>query len=1150
MTITADLAGQKRRQRAASDPHSSVWVAASAGSGKTRALVDRVVRLLLAGTRPQRILCLTYTKAAAAEMANRIREVLGRWATADEAALDSEIAALTGERAEAEQLHEARRLFAAVLEAPGGLKIETIHGFCQSLLRRFPLEAGLDPHFDLLDERTGNEILAAAREEVLARTQREDGGAETATLAAALKVLSIHLQGESLDTLIRRLADKRGRFERLKAQHGGIDGIIAQLYHRLGVAADSTPQSIIEAACADSAFDGTALRRAATALLGGSKTDAERAARMLAWLKAAAEERVVRFADYRQAFLTAKWQIPQRLATKGVLGANPGIGEILEAEASRLFAVHESWKAVTVVHATTALLLFGDAVLEAFARHKSDRGLLDYEDLILEARRLLEDPGAAWVLYKLDGGLDHLLIDEAQDTSPEQWEIIGALANEFFAGEGARGDHRTIFAVGDEKQSIFSFQGADPRGFEKMRRHFEGRVQEARKHWRSESFDLSYRSTRAVLDLVDAVFADPQAREGLTAEGREIRHAAVRAGQAGMVELWPPEQSGKEDAATDQEDWSLPLEIASASSAEARLARRIAARIRRFVVEKEILESRNRPIRAGDIMVLVRRRTAFVNELIRALKEHEVPVSGVDRMVLADQLAILDLAALGEFLLLPDDDLTLATVLKGPLIGFSEERLFELAQPRETRPLWRELIARRAENPDFRTAHALLHDLLGRADFVPPYELYAEILGPRGGRQALVSRLGPDAADPIDEFLTLTLGYERENVPSLQGFLHWLRAGDMDIKRELEGRVRDEVRVMTVHGAKGLEAPIVFLPDALSVPGAQPGPPEFLWSEDKDLLLWPPRKLYDEATCEAARQAIRRREMEEYRRLLYVGLTRASDRLVVCGWRGKKKGKALENCWHALLSRAFERLPGVERFDCDGAEGLRYRTPQTLPPENEREGPAPVLKAGPLPAWARRAARAEALPAHIAPSRLGAAEPPARSPLGAEQEGRFMRGRLIHRLLEVLAPLPSGKRRAAAQRILALPSHGLKGPARSNIEEEVLRLLDTPEFAPLFGPDSRAEVMVAGEVGGRFIAGQIDRLLIGPDEVRIVDYKTDREPPENKEGIPISYIRQMAAYRGLLQSIYPDRPVRCALLWTVGPRLIALNESVLDSAFA
>jgi ATP-dependent helicase/nuclease subunit A len=1147
MTATANITRQKQRQQTASDPRGSVWVAASAGSGKTWALVSRVVRLLLNGASPQRILCLTYTKAAAAEMANRVREVLGRWATADEAVLAREIAELTGKEVEEQQLREARRLFAAVLDAPGGLKIETIHGFCQSLLRRFPLEAGLDPHFKLLDDHTRNDILATAREEVLARTQRANGEPETAALAEAVGVLSIYLQGESLNILIHRLVSKRGRFERLKARHGGIEGIVAELFKLLKIDPNASHESIIEAACGDLVFDRLGLERAMRALVKGSKTDAERGERIRAWLKYSPGGRAADFDEYARVFLTQEWVRRKNQATKAVLSANPAIGGILDAEAERLLAVHEQCNALTVARATAALLVFGDAVLNAFARHKQNRGLLDYEDLILEARHLLEDPGAAWVLYKLDGGLDHLLIDEAQDTSPEQWAVIGALAEEFFAGFGARENHRTLFAVGDEKQSIFSFQGADPREFEKMRRHFEGRVQGAQKNWSSESFDLSYRSTSAVLNLVDAVFAETDARDGLTADGREIGHAATRFGQAGMVELWPYEKPEKEDSASDKEDWRLPLEIAAAASAEARLAHRIAARIRRFVEEKEILESKNRPIRPGDIMVLVRRRTGFINELVRALKQYEVPVSGVDRMVLTDQLAILDLMALGEFLLLPDDDLTLATVLKGPLVGFTEERLFELAQPRGTRPLWRELCDRRAENTDFTAAHKLLHKLLGHADFVPPYELYAEILGPLGGRQALLSRLGPDAADPIDEFLTLSLSYETENVPSLQGFLHWLGADKVEIKRELEGAARDEVRVMTVHGAKGLEAPIVFLPDTMTVPGRQPGPPEFLWAEDNDLLLWPPSQRYDEAVCEAARAAATRRDMEEYRRLLYVALTRATDRLVVCGWRGKPTPK--QECWYELVSRAFDRLPGTERFDCAGGEGLRYRTPQTLAPEKEREKSTPIIEAGPLPVWARSAARAEAAPAHIAPSQLGKSKSPAHSPLGSESDARFMRGRIIHRLLEVLPGMPPKKRHAACQRILALPSHGLKDPAAAQIEEEVFRLLDNPEFSPLFGPNSQAEVMVVGQIKGRVISGQIDRLLVSPDEVTVVDYKTDREPPENNGEIPISYVRQMATYRRLLQSIYPDRPVRCAILWTVGPHLTALDESALDAAF-
>ena len=1126
MSVKPSDPGRTGAQVAAADPTQSVWVAANAGTGKTHVLIDRIARLLLAGTRPSRILCLTFTKAAAAEMANRLSKLLGAWAVAEDAELAGNLKSLLGRAATGEQTEVARRLFAETLEVPEGLKIRTIHAFCESLLGRFPLEAGVAPHFSVLDERTAAELLLEARNRVLAGAF--DGG--VAELTAALDRLAGLVDEDGFATVVRELAARRNRLRAMIRRYGDLDGLIAAIRRRLGVEAGETTETVI--ASARNTCDVAALGHTCDALDQGSGTDGKRAEKIRAWLAGGD------FESYWPVFLTQKGEPQKNLITKKAQERDSAALDTLLTEQAHVHAVHQHLKAVTVAESTTALLQVGKGLLDAYESLKRGRALLDYDDLILTARRLLKG-GVSWVHYKLDGGLDHILVDEAQDTSPEQWDVIAALAGEFFAGEGFADTLRTVFAVGDEKQSIYSFQGAAPEAFEAMRTHFEERVKVAGNSWQSVELGLSFRSTLTLLNTIDRVFERDRARDGLTAGTSPIRHVPWRTGQAGMVELWPTAVPG----ATDMPDfWDAPLDQLPAESPQTQLAERIAERIAGWLREGEILQSAGRPVRPGDILILVRRRTAFVEEMVRCLKNRHVPVAGSDRMVLTEQIAVMDLVALGRFLLLPEDDLTLATVLKGPLFGLDDAALFDLAHGRRD-TLWNAL--RRSER--FADTHHRLAKLLGRADFMPPYELFSEVLGKGRGREDLLARLGPDARDPIDEFLTLALDFERDHVPSLQGFLQWLEAGETQIKRDLE-HGRGEVRVMTVHGAKGLQSEIVFLPDTCTTPDKRLAA-RILWGgDDADpYLLWPARSENAEAECTCLSDIAKRRGDEEYRRLLYVAMTRARDRLYVCGWENKK-GRD-EGCWYDLIADVVMENEKTEEVPLEfGGTGWRLSSPQEAPPEGGDDGSDPAAEATALPAWAREAAPLDPEPPRpLAPSRPTGDEPPVRSPLDIDDGARFKRGRLIHRLLQGLPDLPVGAREAAAHDFLARPAHGLSQDARKELVKEVMAVLTAPDFAPLFAPGSRAEVPLIGEISGHVISAQVDRLLVTKEVVTVIDFKTNRPPPLDENAVPALYLRQMAAYRALLARVYPDRPVRCLLLWTDGPRVMALADDRLDA---
>jgi ATP-dependent helicase/nuclease subunit A len=1132
----------ERRQREAADVGASVWVAASAGTGKTKVLTDRVLALMLAGSPPERILCLTFTKAAAAEMANRLNARLSAWTTLENGRLSQDLATLTGIMPDDATRDRARRLFARVLDAPGGLRIDTIHAFCQSLLRRFPLEAGVAPHFEVMDERSAGEALAAARETVLAAAR----SSAAAALAGALAEAARHVNEERFDALMSQLMLERARLRQVLAD--GHDRFASGLRRALGVAEGASEDGIILEACRDDVFDAAALRVAAEAMTHSTRRRDRAAGECLAAWLADPARRADAFDEYRQIFFTLEGVRRVDLLTRGLAQRMPAVARALAAEAERLREVERRRGAAALYAATCALVRLGDALLGAYERHKEARALLDYDDLVLRARVLLRRPGvASWVLFKLDGGLDHILIDEAQDTNPEQWEIVAALAGEFFAGAGARAERRTVFAVGDAKQSIYSFQRADPAAFLRMREHFAARARAAQERWRSIDLDLSFRSTPAVLQTVDAVFARDEAQAGVALDGARIRHAPFRLGHAGLVELWPavePEEPPAPGA------WEPPLEQRRAREPRARLALAIAATLRRWLDQGERLPARDRRVQPGDVMVLVRRRGPFVIDLVRALKQVEVPVAGVDRILLTDQLGVQDMLALGAFLLLPEDDLTLATVLKGPLFGFDEELLFALAAAREGQ-LWQEMRRRAAEHPAFADAARRLGELLARADFTPPYELFAEVLGAGGGRRAALERLGPEAGDPLDEFLSMALAYEAMHAPSLQGFLHWLARGETEVKRDLDQRGRDEVRVLTVHGAKGLQAPVVFLPDTLQVPNQ---PLRLLWTE-AGLPLWCAHKGCGAPAADRALAAARGRREAEHRRLLYVALTRAEDRLYVCGWRTRQRPP--DGCWYHLIERGLAAAAGAEPLDVDltrvvGSEGWtgrgwRLESRQLLVPRPAESLPLPLERGTALPDWVGRPPPAEPVPPRpLAPSQPRRADPASRSPLGAEEGQGLLRGRLVHRLLQNLGELAAAERAAAARRFLALPVHGLSPAAQEELCAETLAVLAHPDVARLFGPGAAAEVPVVGVLGSQILTGQIDRLVVGDADVWIVDYKTLRPPPRVEAEIPAAYLDQLAAYRAAIAAIYPDRAVHCALLWTEGPRFMPVSAALLD----
>ncbi|MDP3960812.1 MAG: double-strand break repair helicase AddA [Pseudorhodobacter sp.] len=1080
------------RQVQAADPRWSTWLSANAGSGKTHVLTDRVARLLLQGVDPGRILCLTYTKAAAAEMQNRLFRRLGSWAMLNDDALRAELVKLGVDGALADAtLAAARRLFARAIETPGGLRIQTIHSFCAGLLRRFPLEAGVSPQFTELDDRAASLL----RDEILDELGE----------AGALDDLARAYTGEDFAHLAQEVAGHSAGFApplsaaACRARFGLPEGLTAEgLLGRVfpggeaellkqvnGVLATGSPQDAKVAR----RLDGARMLVPDMALLGQFET-------------------LFLFGKDTKSPYAAKIGAFPTKATQAKLGA---LLAPLEDLMRRVEAARPLRLGLAAAERTHVMHAFAAAFLPRYAAHKLARGALDFDDLILRANALLTDPAVAqWVLFRLDGGIDHILVDEAQDTSPNQWQVIRLLAQEFTAGHGARDVARTIFVVGDKKQSIYSFQGADVAAFDATLALFQTQLAEIDTPLQGLELEYSFRSSPAILRLVDLTFSD----SALQDVGGKVSHIAFKPAMPGQVELWPPILP---EGDPEPENWFDPVDLASGENPAAVLGKQIAARIKEMIDAGVQIPTDGgpRPVHAGDFLILVRRRSKIFAEIIRACKALGLPIAGADRLKLGAELAVKDLASLLAFLATPDDDLALAEALRSPLLGWSEKGLYTLAQGR-IGTLWDALL-----QTDAPETLAILHDLRDRADFLRPFELIERALTRFDGRRKLVARLGAEAEDGIDELLSQALAYERNEVPSLTGFLTWLQTDDVEVKRQMDSAGR-RIRVMTVHGAKGLEAPIVILPDTADYSPRERN--ELLTLADgttawKTAATERPPALHD---AEAARQA---KAAAERLRLLYVAMTRAQSWLIVAA-AGKLTS---DEAWYDLIRHGLETAGAAPHPE----GGLIYRVgdwPEPIP------GASPdVAATEPLPDWALQPAPAAPHPPiALLPSNLGGAKVVPGDP-GDGDPDAMRRGTTVHLLLEHLAGQDAALWPALADALL-----GDSGE-KSSVLAEVAAVLRAPDLAPLFAADALTEVSVTAELDGLRLLGTIDRLIVWPDRVLAIDYKSNALAPAARAEVPEGLRRQMRAYAVALAQIYPDRQVDCAILWTRAARLMPLD---------
>jgi ATP-dependent helicase/nuclease subunit A len=1132
-------------------PNETVWLSASAGTGKTQVLSSRVLRLLLQEhVEPSQILCLTFTKAGATEMAARINDKLAKWVRLDDVRLTEELRAIGADYRPAARAR-ARTLFAQVLDCPGGgLRIDTIHAFAQWLLGAFPHEAELTPGTRPMEDRDRILLARQVLADLLTAAERDSLG--DPQLLSALADLSLRMGPEDVEAYLLRCAEARDAWFGPGAWQEPMRPRINQL---LGLEADADA-SHVAALCGDDLFDVVALRRCLDVNRSWqAKTGQEAAGKIEAWLAGSPEQRVAALDALHLVFFTKDGK-PR--ATTSLDKLDPDYASYV-ADVGECIAVARALASLlTLADRLVPALRLGRAFALAWDAAKTREGLIDFDDQIRRAAALLgQSAMAEWIRYKLDRRFDHILVDEAQDTNAAQWRIIFALTEEFWAGIGARdAAMRTLFVVGDYKQAIFRFQGTSPENFreaaERVKRLMDGRAEaldaadlgEEAKRLLELGLDRSFRTAQPVLDFVDRAIG-------------EIGHAAFGLNDApdrhegearpGYVALWRP-IGQRAEALDDDEDYAVGGEADEGeegwlSRPDRQLAERIAQQIKHWMDPQgpgfPLVKGGARRAGPGDVMVLVRRRRELAGLIVARLHAAGVPVAGVDRLRLGAPLAVRDLVAALRFAAQPFDDLNLAALLVSPLLGWTQDDLLARGYRDRGVRLWAHL--RQVRDPVVER----LNDVLARADYQAPQALLHWLLvGPWQGRRALVARLGREANDPIDELLNAASAYAAGATASLVGFLAWFDAGEGELKREA-GSGGDLVRVMTVHGSKGLQAPIVILADAAGNPASGRGLrldlPEVHTPER--VIPLPSLKKEDRVGRIAEEHArIERAEMQEHWRLLYVAMTRAEEALLIGGALGMREKEPAEDSWYARLRRLF----GPGDWIDDPIWSTRLEWGALAPPIAPDTKPAQFPLIAPLPTWTQCLPPAEPRPPRpLAPSSLGedlSADPP--HPAGGARSAA-RRGVLVHKLLERLPETPEAERRAVGARWLAKNAAGLDEAARDAILASALAVLSHSDWCDLFAPGGLAEVPIAAVVGGQVVSGAIDRLLVEPDRIRLVDFKTARRPPADLSEVPLATLRQLAAYAAALAAAYPGRAIEAAVLYTATPQLIVLPAALL-----
>ena len=1067
----------------ASSPDNSVWVSANAGSGKTLVLVDRVIKLLLAGAEPSTVLCITFTKAAAAEMSQRLFGRLSSWTSMGPQELEETINALDMPATEA-FLTRARRLFTLALETPGGLKIQTIHGFCERLLHLFPVEAGLAPGFSVIEDFQTKEIRDSAIVALLLDPHHQP--VITSALNEA-KALIGHIEDFS-DLIIRflKVITKNGAFRRGQLFRNEFEGALKVLLNLdpLHKSADLRKEAL--------AIDRDKFGYYGKLLIPFGNYGKQKTPELLNEVSLKQDC----FDDLCRLFLTGASEPFKKMISNEAAQKHPDALVFLMEQQGQFHQLYCKWGTAQRIEASGAIFEISNIVRQKIEDSKQRAGFCDFDDLIEKAAALLTGKNATrWVLKKLDEGLNHILVDEAQDTSPAQWQIIRALADEFFSGRGRDQELlRTMFVVGDRKQSIYSFQGADLRAYSQTRDYLTSRLDQAGKSFIEETLGLSFRSTQEVLNAVDKVFpVDNLDHMGIGPEGsKESPHSSARLGVKGIVELWPL-IVGEKRLREDGEAWEAPVDHLSETHHRRLLARKLASTLKNWIGGRK-LSGEDRLVAPGDILILLQSRTGLFPLLLAEMRRAGLPVAGADRLTLQKSLAVQDLMAFIQWCMLPEDDYSLACILKSPIVpqAVTEDELFALAYDRGGQSLWDVVSKNASPNSD------LLSEYQAKAVSSTASDFLHQILNV--ARKRIVQRLGSEAREATDALLDMAYDFDARQGGGLFAFLGWFEKSETTLRREME-QTTDRIRVMSVHAAKGLEANIVVLPDATYVATGDQQQ-RLLKTDDRSIFpslpLWNLGGLPKNDELVSWIEDEQRRTREERNRLLYVAMTRARNELYITG---STSGRAVpEHCWWVRLESSL----GVEFV----------KEPTLVEPISGLSNGTTAQDQTVLPIWMLESVSQSDQQRYI----------PSVNKMLVDSEA-FQRGTALHLLMQRLVDTDPSVRASVS------PSIGAELLLAASDVDKLLSLFDRPDLEVFWSPQGRSEVEIwSSEATSETQIYRMDRVVLGETETLILDYKSGARPAQQ---LPADhpYVLQLAGYCGAFANAIPGKPVRSALLW-------------------
>ncbi len=1125
-------------QQEASDPKRSVFVAASAGSGKTKILTDRVLRLLLTGSTPNQILCLTFTKVAAFEMKHRIYKELGNWSIINENDLSNRIFNLTAQKPSKSLLKKARNLFVSILDDFEGIKINTIHAFCQGLMARFPLESEIKPNFSIIDSQIENKLLLQAKDMLLKEALTNE------SLKQKIQSISSNLNEEGFLDIILELINKRSDLESTIEELSGLNNLnnILLLIFNSKDKDKEIIYNLINNPDQDSNFNVKSLKEIANIAKDSDKiSDKNYYNSTINYLKNPNEDN---FAEYINGFFTQKKEARKNIITKFVSIKYENASQIIKLESDRLASIIEEINSFYIANLTIDLLEIANKMLQFYSNLKNSNNYLDYSDLISKSVKLLNNKeNSQWIKYKLDGAIEHILVDESQDTNNNQWQIIKAVSDDFFnENKTEEGQKRTIFIVGDNKQSIYSFQGADPGIFSNVFSYYQNKLKLANQEISNISLNNSFRSRRNILKLVDNIFQNEKYKKAISPINM-VKHNPIKIQENGKVELWPiiNVKKKKEEYKNDF-SWKINVRPSNTLNSKELLAKLIAKKIKSWIVTKKIIKSENRVIQPRDIMILIKNRTNNLgNLIIENLQKEGIAVNGGDKIELFNNILIKDLLTIARFLLLPEDDLNLATLLKSPLLEISEEDLFELCQVKNQKEIYLFQALKLSKKPNIIKALEFLSDMENfyQRNTYEIYLLFLHILENKNKKAKIIAHFGEESKEIIHQFLNLCINFEESDSIGLESFISDIDNSSLRINIDSINNEFNQVKITTIHSAKGLESKIIILADSFHSHIQKYGSNKnkILWL-NKDNLKIPIYKASKDSqlTNDIKKHNLKIKE-EEYLRLLYVAITRAEEEIYITGF-GEN---ATDDCWYNLIKNYglieaktkesdFRNLLNIKEDDFTQNNEILY-----FEDENQNTTNEITLKDNQennqnykIPDFLTKKAETELFQNIIYPSTIDKT-----SYNNITQANNVNFGNIIHKILELfIKKLKNNNILLKIEKHLNQHYKELESAEKKEILRQIKILSIDKKFEFLRINKLETEIPIFSNIDNQIISGKIDLLVIKQDEIIIIDYKSNKINKEEINEIAKKYQNQLELYRVIIQEIYPDKKIKSAIIWT------------------